>query len=77
MKSYEELKLPIPAKKQAVKKQPKINRLVLQAAWTNLIQEKLTMKQVAPLRYGVIFKKAFCDPIVFVKDILNVEQHGL
>jgi hypothetical protein len=23
------------------------------------------MKQVAPLRYGVIFKKAFCDVDVF------------
>jgi hypothetical protein len=34
------------------------------------------MKQVAPLRYGVIFKKAFCDPVVFkgfVKDILNID----
>ena len=34
------------------------------------------MKQVASLRYGVIFKKAFCDPVIFkgfVKDILNIE----
>ena len=34
------------------------------------------MKNVASLRYGVIFKKAFCDPIVFkafVKDMLNIE----
>lgn len=34
------------------------------------------MKKVAPLRYGVIFKKAFCDPIVFkgfVKDILKLD----
>jgi len=34
------------------------------------------MKHVASLQYGVIFKKAFCDPIVFkafVKDMLNVE----
>jgi len=34
------------------------------------------MKQVASLRYGVIFKKAFCDPIVFkafAKDMLNID----
>jgi predicted transposase/invertase (TIGR01784 family) len=33
------------------------------------------MKQVAPLRYGVIFKKAFCDVSVFkgfVRDILGI-----
>lgn len=33
------------------------------------------MKQVAPLRYGVIFKKAFCDVDVFkgfVRDILGI-----
>ncbi len=33
------------------------------------------MKQVAPLRYGVIFKKAFCDPEIFtafVRDMLGV-----
>jgi hypothetical protein len=36
------------------------------------------MKQVAPLRYGVIFKKAFCDVDVFngfVSDILGIEFH--
>ena len=36
------------------------------------------MKQVAPLRYGVIFKKAFCDVQVFngfVRDILGIEFH--
>jgi len=35
------------------------------------------MKHVASLRYGVIFKKAFCDPIVFkafVKDMLNLDM---
>ena len=34
------------------------------------------MKQVAPLRYGVIFKKAFCDVDIFkgfVRDILGIE----
>ncbi|OQY42169.1 MAG: hypothetical protein B6242_16495 [Anaerolineaceae bacterium 4572_78] len=34
------------------------------------------MKKVASLRYGVIFKKAFCDPEIFtafVKDIIGVE----
>ncbi len=34
------------------------------------------MKKVAPLRYGVIFKKAFCDVDVFkgfVRDILGIE----
>jgi len=34
------------------------------------------MKQVASLRYGVIFKKAFCDPLVFkafAKDMLNID----
>jgi len=34
------------------------------------------MKHVASLHYGVIFKKAFCDPIIFkafVKDMLNIE----
>ncbi|BAP54349.1 hypothetical protein THII_0052 [Thioploca ingrica] len=34
------------------------------------------MKQVASLRYGVIFKKAFCDPEVFkgfVRDILGIQ----
>ena len=34
------------------------------------------MKQVASLRYGVVFKKAFCDPEIFtafVRDILEVE----
>ena len=34
------------------------------------------MKQVASLRYGVIFKKAFCVPEIFtrfVRDLLNVE----
>jgi hypothetical protein len=39
-------------------------------------EETHLMKQVAPLRYGVIFKKAFCDPVIFkgfVKDILNVD----
>jgi hypothetical protein len=33
------------------------------------------MKQVASLRYGVIFKKAFCDVTVFkgfVRDILGI-----
>ncbi|MDM8551260.1 hypothetical protein QUF72_14340 [Desulfobacterales bacterium HSG2] len=33
------------------------------------------MKQVAPLRYGVIFKKAFCDPEIFtafVRDMIGV-----
>jgi len=33
------------------------------------------MKQVASLRYGVIFKKAFCDPEIFsafVRDILGI-----
>ena len=33
------------------------------------------MKQVASLRYGVIFKKAFCDPEIFnafVQDILGI-----
>ena len=34
------------------------------------------MKQVASLRYGVIFKKAFCDVMVFkgfVRDILGIQ----
>ena len=34
------------------------------------------MKQVASLRYGVVFKKAFCDPEIFtafVRDMLGVE----
>ena len=34
------------------------------------------MKQVASLRYGVVFKKAFCDPDIFtafVRDMLGVE----
>jgi len=34
------------------------------------------MKQVASLRYGVIFKKAFCVPEIFtgfVGDFLNVK----
>jgi len=34
------------------------------------------MKQVASLRYGVIFKKAFCDPEIFkgfVRDILGIQ----
>jgi hypothetical protein len=34
------------------------------------------MKQVAPLRYGVIFKKAFSQPDIFtafVKDVLGIE----
>ena len=33
------------------------------------------MKKVAPLRYGVIFKKAFCDPEIFtafVRDMVGV-----
>ncbi len=33
------------------------------------------MKQVASLRYGVIFKKAFCDVNIFkgfVRDIFNI-----
>jgi predicted transposase/invertase (TIGR01784 family) len=33
------------------------------------------MKKVAPLRYGVIFKKAFCDPEIFsafVRDVTGV-----
>ncbi len=33
------------------------------------------MKKVAPLRYGVIFKKAFCDPEIFtafVRDVIGV-----
>jgi len=36
----------------------------------------LFMKQVASLRYGVIFKKAFCVPEIFtgfVRDLLNVQ----
>ncbi len=36
------------------------------------------MKQVASLRYGVIFKKAFCDVEIFngfVRDILGIEFH--
>jgi predicted transposase/invertase (TIGR01784 family) len=36
------------------------------------------MKQVASLRYGVIFKKAFCDVDIFnafVSDILGIEFH--
>ncbi len=36
------------------------------------------IKQVAPLRYGVIFKKAFCDVEIFnsfVSDILGIEFH--
>lgn len=34
------------------------------------------MKQVAPLRYDVIFKKAFCDPAIFtafVQDALGIK----
>jgi predicted transposase/invertase (TIGR01784 family) len=34
------------------------------------------MKKVAPLRYGVIFKKAFCDPEIFtafVRDMVGVK----
>ena len=34
------------------------------------------MKHVAPLRYGVIFKKAFCDPetfTAFVYDVLGIQ----
>jgi len=34
------------------------------------------MKQVASLQYGVIFKKAFCDPEIFtafVRDIIGIE----
>ncbi|MCP4113208.1 MAG: hypothetical protein GY749_48040, partial [Desulfobacteraceae bacterium] len=34
------------------------------------------MKKVASLRYGVIFKKAFCDPEIFtafVRDIAGVD----
>ncbi len=34
------------------------------------------MKQVGSLKYGVLFKKAFCDPEIFtafVKDFLNVD----
>ncbi len=34
------------------------------------------MKQVASLRYGVVFKKAFCDPEIFtafVRDVVGVE----
>ncbi|MDM8520871.1 hypothetical protein QUF64_12550, partial [Anaerolineales bacterium HSG6] len=34
------------------------------------------MKEVASLRYGVIFKKAFCDPEIFsafVRDIIGIE----
>ena len=34
------------------------------------------MKQVASLRYGVIFKKAFCVPEIFkgfVRDFLNIK----
>jgi len=33
------------------------------------------MKQVAPLRYGVIFKKAFCNVDIFkgfMRDILGI-----
>ena len=36
------------------------------------------MKQVAPLRYGVIFKKAFCDALVFngfVRDTQGIPFH--
>lgn len=36
------------------------------------------IKQVAPLRYGVIFKKAFCDVEIFnsfVRDILGIDFH--
>lgn len=36
------------------------------------------MKQVASLRYGVIFKKAFCDVEIFngfVRDILGIDFH--
>ncbi len=35
------------------------------------------MKEVAPLRYGVIFKKAFCVPEIFtafVRDFLDIEM---
>jgi predicted transposase/invertase (TIGR01784 family) len=35
----------------------------------------MVMKKVASLRYGVIFKKAFCDPEIFaafVRDVLNI-----
>ncbi|EDN72722.1 hypothetical protein BGS_0214 [Beggiatoa sp. SS] len=34
------------------------------------------MKKVASLRYGVVFKKAFCVPEIFtafVRDFLNIE----
>ena len=34
------------------------------------------MKHVAPLRYGVIFKKAFCKPEIFtafVKAVLDID----
>ncbi len=34
------------------------------------------MKYVAPLRYGVIFKKAFCDPEIFtafVRDVVGIK----
>ncbi len=34
------------------------------------------MKKVAPLRYGVVFKKAFCDPEIFnafVHDLLDID----
>jgi hypothetical protein len=37
--------------------------------------EEAAMKKVAPLRYGVIFKKAFCDPEIFsafVRDVTGV-----
>jgi len=40
------------------------------------IKETNTMKQVAPLRYDVIFKKAFGVPEIFtafVHDFLNIE----
>ncbi|WP_062149576.1 PD-(D/E)XK nuclease family transposase [Beggiatoa leptomitoformis] len=39
---------------------------------------KTNIKQVVPLRYGVIFKKAFCDVEIFnsfVHDILGIDFH--
>lgn len=33
------------------------------------------MKKVASLKYGVVFKKAFCDPEIFsafVQDVLGI-----
>ncbi len=54
----------------------KIRVILLKIYTIQLIKETNTMKQVAPLRYDVIFKKAFSVPEIFtafVHDFLDIE----